>query len=273
MVSPRAQVGSLAKALGLLQRFSDDHAEWSVSALAEISGISKGSVSKILGTFLSAGFLVQDAATHRYRLGPAILAAGRVAERSTDVVAASDTPLRDLAQTTGETAALMLRSGWRTVLVAKVDSSQPIRMSAEVGKYASLHSGASNKPVLAFMGVDEVEAYLASPLFVRRGPRSKSDPLALQEDLKVIRATGVAWSEEEVEEGVAALGAPVFDGKGRVTGAVSIIGPASRMSLTSRERLSDAVKGAAMEITRLHGWLGPWPSDPPSVPALSLNPS
>lgn len=265
--SARVQVGALARALEVLQRFTENHAEWAVGELAEAVGLPKGSVSKILNTFLASGFVAQDPHTRRYRLGPAILAAGRVATRSTDVTEVARPFLEGLQAQTGETAMLMLRAGWRSVLVAKVDSDRPVRMSAEVGRYASLHTGASNKPILAFMDHDEIEEYLASPFFVARGPKSIADRHLILEHLAEIRHRGFAVSESEVEEDVRAVGAPIFAVGGKVIGAVSIAGPANRLRDMPQDPVAAAVRKAAREISGNLGWLSPDVKETPFVPS------
>lgn len=255
---PRAQVGSLAKALRLLQCFTETRPEWSVSELALATGMAKGSVSKILGTFLEHGHVVQDRESRRYRLGPALLAAGRVAAGRLDVAETAAPILADLAEATGETSILMLRAGWRSVCAARHESRHPVRMAAEVGRYASLHSGASNKPILAFMTEAEIDEYLRSPYFVRRGPRSIDDRELLLRHLAEIRRQGVAESESEVEVDIHACGAPVFDVTGTVIGAVSVAGPAQRLVPRARE-LRAHVREAARRLSERLGWHGPWP--------------
>ncbi len=265
----RVQVDSLGRALGLLRHFTADRPEWTVGDLSRATGISKGSVSKILATFLDAGFVVQDAETRHYRLGPAMLAAARVAAGGMNIGSVATPVLDALSAGTGETAMLVLRAGWRTVVVAKADSTKPVRMSAEIGRYASLHTGASNKPILAFMEPEEIDQYMASPYFVRRGPHTILDPTILRDHLAAIRRTGVAWSVAEVEEDVAAVGSPIFDASGRVVAAVSIAGPAVRIAAAPREPLEAAVREAAGEVSRLLGWMRSWPPERAGTPGSS----
>lgn len=269
----RVQVDSLARALGLLRHFTAARPEWTVGDLARATGISKGSVSKILATFLDAGFVVQEAETRHYRLGPAVLAAAQVAAGTMNVGNVAAAVLDALSSATQETAMLVLRAGWRSVVVAKADSHKPVRMSAVIGRYASLHTGASNKPILAFMEPGEVDEYMASPYFVRRGPHTILDPQILRDHLAAIRRTGVAWSVAEVEEDVAAVGSAIFDATGRVVGAVSIAGPAVRIAATPREPLEEAVRQAAREVSRLLGWMKSWPPDRAGAPESSRNAS
>lgn len=263
----RAQVGSLARALTVLQQFTQARPEWGVAELAEALHASKGTVSKILATFLQYGYVTQDPLTRRYRLGPSMLAGGQVAAASMDVSKVALPVLREVTAATSETSIFMLRAGWRSVCAAKVDSPQPVRMAADVGRYASLHSGASNKPILAFMTDPEIDEYVASPYFVPRGPRSITDPDRLRAHLADIRAQGVAESESEVESDIHAVGAPVFDMHGVVAGAVSVAGPASRLRARYPEDTRDLIRAAARELTRRLGWQGEWPPSERRAPA------
>lgn len=220
-------------------------------------------MSKILATFQEHGYLVQDPASRRYRLGPAFLVAGRVAEAGLDVARLAGPFLRRVTEVSGETSVLMLRAGWRSICAAKVDSPHPVRMAAEVGRYASLHSGASNKPILAHMSEEEIEAYLDSPYFVRRGPRTITDRRQLLENLAAIRRNGYAESDSEVEPDIQAYGAAVFDATGTVIGAISAVGPRERLARLPAASIIAAVQEAARGLTRQLGWQGPWPPPRP----------
>ncbi|GAB6876527.1 IclR family transcriptional regulator [Thermaerobacter litoralis] len=266
--APRATIQSLGRALRLLQHFSASNPEWSVGELAAATGLPKGTVSKILATFQEHGYLFQDPVTRRYRLGPAFLVAGRVAEAGLDVARLAVPLLQRVTAASGETSVLMLRAGWRSVCAAKVDSPHPVRMAAEVGRFASLHSGASNKPILAYLPAEDIDAYLRSPYFVRRGPRTITDREHLLANLAEIRRRGYAESDSEVEVDIQAFGAAVFDNLGHVTGAISIVGPRERLAQRPVDAMVAAVQAAARELSRLLGWQGPWPAPwPPAPPA------
>ncbi|MBX5464466.1 MAG: IclR family transcriptional regulator [Clostridia bacterium] len=254
--SPTPPIGSLARALRLLEQFTARQDVWGVRELALATGMSKATVSKVMATLRAYGYVVQDPVSRRYRLGPAFISLGRVASRKLNVVGAARPLLERLAAETGETAVLMLRASMRSVCVATAEAPQPIRVAATVGRYASLHAGASNKPILAFLGDEEIEEYIASPFFVPRGPRSIAEAEALRAHLAEIRQRGFATSESEVEPGVSACGAPVFDAAGEVVGAVSITGPSDRLNGEAMAAAAGYVRRAAEDLSRALGWRG-----------------
>ncbi|EKP95630.1 IclR family transcriptional regulator [Thermaerobacter subterraneus] len=265
--APRSTIQSLGRALRLLQQFSPSHPEWSVGELAAAAGLPKGTVSKILATFQEHGYLIQDPVTRRYRLGPALLVAGRMAENGLDIARLALPLLRRVTEASGETSILMVQAGWRSICLAKVDSPHPVRMAAEVGRFASLHSGASNKPILAYLPEEAIDAYLRSPYFVRRGPRTITDREQLLANLAEIRRRGYSESDSEVEVDIQAFGAAVFDAYGWVTGAISIAGPRQRLAHRPASAMVAAVQDAARELSRLLGWQGTWPAPwPPARP-------
>ncbi|MDI3270227.1 MAG: IclR family transcriptional regulator [Bacillota bacterium] len=253
-------VASLGKALDLLQLFTPSRPEWSVKELSEVTGYPKGSISRMLATFVARGFLRQDPHTRRYRLGPAFLVATRLVHGHLDYGSLAEPVLQELAARTKETAIWMVRVGWRSLCQATVESPFPVRMAAEVGRYASLHSGASNKPILAFMDAGEITEYLDSPYFVSRGPRTIVDAQKLWAHLADIRQKGYAESDSEVEPDIQAFGAPVFDAGGAVLGAVSVAGPCTRMSTHNPDEVIASVQRAAQSLSWQLGWRGPWPA-------------
>ena len=255
----------------MLQQFSASAPEWGVGELAAATGLPKGTISKILATFQEHGYVLQDPVTRRYRLGPAFLVAGRIAEAGLDVARLAVPLLRRVTQISGETSVLMVRAGWRSLCAAKVDSPHPVRMAAEVGRYASLHSGASNKPILAHMPEAEIMAYLDSPYFIRRGPRTITDRHQLLANLAAIRERGYAESDSEVEPDIQAYGAAVFDASGRVVGAVSVVGPRQRLARQPAGTLVAAVQAAARELSRQLGWQGAWPAPWPPAPGAQAS--
>ena len=249
-------VRSVDKALQLIECFTLDATELSIGELASMTGMPKPTVVKLMATLRERGFVWQDQRSRRYRLGPALLATGVAAFQAMDIRLLAQTYMATLVEETEETAILMVRDGWRSLCVATVESPHPVRMRAAVGRYASLHAGASNKPILAFMTDGEIEAYLSSQWFVPRGPNSICDPEAMRRHLQSIRADGVAVSDYEVEAEVMAVGAPVFDARGTVIAALSVAGPRTRLGGLPLDKLKETVRRSADVLAQDLGYRG-----------------
>jgi len=167
--------------------------------------------------------------------------------------------LRELQQVTGETTTVSaLVSGGR-VYLDQVESTREIKMTVEVGRRFPLHAGSSSTCILAFLGADQQDAALQSPLEATT-QRTITDRNLLRERLTWVRRVGVAQSDGERQAGAGSVAAPVFGVDGAVQGAVSICGPADRVGPTVRALFVPLVVDAADRISRGMGWRGGLPA-------------
>jgi IclR family transcriptional regulator, acetate operon repressor len=121
-----------------------------------------------------------------------------------------------------------------------------------VGKRTPLHCTSNGKILLAHLPAVERDRILAGPLD-RRTPRSITDPAVLRTQLRQARRQGYAHTVEELEVGLNAVAAAVNGPGGRVVAAVSVAGPAYRVTAARIPDLAREVVGAAAEISRRMG--------------------
>ena len=127
----------------------------------------------------------------------------------------------------------------------------------ELGSKAIAHCGAAGKALLAFLAEDEVE-----DLIKRRGLKAftrntLTTPTQLRNGLQLVRERGYAIDNEEFEEGLECIGAPVRDYSGKVVAAMSIAGPASRITEDKVPVLARSVIDAAQELSAELGYQDP----------------
>ncbi|MEV5972409.1 IclR family transcriptional regulator [Streptomyces sp. NPDC051921] len=134
---------AVRRALDVLHSFHDNGPDLSASDLARRLGLSTSTAHRLAKTLLAAGFLEQDAGTARYRLGPAVTELGRLSYHQRRLHLASP-ELRDLAERTGTTADLALRSGSYAVVVAGGT------VAPRAGLRRSLHASAPGRVLLAW---------------------------------------------------------------------------------------------------------------------------
>jgi DNA-binding IclR family transcriptional regulator len=110
------------------------------------------------------------------------------------------------------------------------------------------------KSILAFLPDEERTGLLDQLTFTFRTPHTITDKAALIEELKTVRAQGFATDREESEEDVNCVGAPIFDRSGRPFAAISISGPAYRLSISRLSALSSLVIDTANSISSQLGY-------------------
>jgi IclR family acetate operon transcriptional repressor len=131
--------------------------------------------------------------------------------------------MRRLADETGETVNLMVRTPRGAEAVAQVDGRHVLGASNWVGREVPDHCSAAGKVFLAFGA-----AHAPEPL-ERLTPRTIVHPEQLDRDLEQARGRGYATIVDELEMGLAAVAAPIRDGDGDVVGALSVAGPTARL--------------------------------------------
>ncbi|GGY37516.1 IclR family transcriptional regulator [Streptomyces anulatus] len=212
----RAPGGAQAvrRALDVLHCFHDNGPDLSASDLARRLGLPVSTAHRLARTLLAAGFLEQDPRTSRYRLGPAVTELGRLSYHQRGLHLAAP-ELADLAERTGATADLALRSGPHAVIVAGGS------VTPKVGLRRPLHSTALGKVLLAWARPGEGGPGTLPPLPAFTD-RTIVDPAALERELERVRTDAYAVNDGESALGVRTLAVPVLDGAGYARFALAV---------------------------------------------------
>jgi DNA-binding IclR family transcriptional regulator len=163
------------------------------------------------------------------------------------------TELRDIAQ---ETVHLVVLDQGQVAYIDKVECSKAVRMHSAVGRRGYMHCTAVGKAILAHMPVTDVHQILADHGLPSCTPNTITDSHSLHDELVRVRRMGYAVDDVENEEGIRCLGAPIFDHLGRPLSALSVSGPAYRMSMERVRELADVVIATASKISRQLGYPG-----------------
>ena len=222
-----------------------------VTEIAERSGLPKSTVARLLGALAAESAVERAADGARYRLGQRLvgLAAGVVPTRS--LVALGRPHLVELALATGEAAGLSIPDGFLVHYVDQEDTAQAVGVRDWTGTRLPMHAVSSGIVFLAHLPEAEVERFLAGPL-ERLTPRTVVDPVAIRERLRRARLDGVAWTRDEVAEGISSVAAAVAAEGGEVVAAVHVHGPTYRFPRDDRSRVAveEALVAAAARIAR-----------------------
>lgn len=247
----RAVVGSVLRALRLLDCFERGRPEMSLAELVRCSGYSKTTAYRLLLTLEEAGWLERGTGG-AFRLTIKPFQVGSVLVDSLELRQEAAAVMARLAVECDETAYLTVPAGAHAVCLERIDSAQGVRIAdLYVGGSQPLHVGAGPRVLLAYREAELLPAVLAGPL-ERRTPRTIADPEALRADLAAIRERGYGISDEDATTGVAAIGAPVYDATGRCVAGLSLGGLAHQI-IPVRPEHRDALLAGAAEISRRLG--------------------
>jgi DNA-binding IclR family transcriptional regulator len=247
---PARPVGSVARALAVLDALGTSDTGLGVSELARRIGVNASTASRLLATLERDGFVEREPGGP-YRLGLKLVAlADRVLARL-DVRALARPQLERLVAVTGETATLSVPGEQAAITIDfVVPSESTVASVARLGRPSVAHATAAGKVMLAFGPPALVEPAAELAPYT---DRTITDAADLARQLAAAREHGFAEAVGEREADLAALAAPV---RGRARELVAIIGlqgPVSRFTAARRRAVRPALLEAAAEITRAVG--------------------
>lgn len=237
--------GALEKALDVLDLVSAAAQGLGQADIAEQLGMPRTTSYRLLATLVARGLLRRDPLRKVYRLGFRCFEMARQAYPAPDLVAACVGEMRALRDLTGETCYLAVLDGIDVLSLERCDGAHSHRSSAELGQRKPAYCTGQGKSILSALAPAVRDALLREMVLKPLTPLTITDRKLLQAELKICAARGYAIDDEEILLGVRCVGAPVVDGQGQVRGAISIAGPAYRMTRARLELLGPEVAEAA----------------------------
>jgi IclR family acetate operon transcriptional repressor len=182
----------------------------------------------------------------------AVELAARIRERG-GLLSGAEPYLSQLVELTGESANLAVLDGQAAVYVAHVAAPRTVRMFTRVGNRAPLHASGTGKVLLANLAEERREALIGELALMRHTPMTITDRDPLRRELEAVRRLGYALDNGEFEEGVSCVAVPVRDATDQVVAAVSVSGPASRLTRDRAELFVPQIQGVVAELSRTLG--------------------
>lgn len=174
---------------------------------------------------------------------------GVFARNQQRVFSVSKDKVNELASDTEERAWCVVREGTKAVYLYGASGEHSILTSEDIGQFSSLHDLAAGKVILAHLPEEEVQAIIDQEGLPPVTDQTITDPEPLFDELEEIRDRGVAFNFQESMEGIHAIAAPVRYKDGRVAGALSIGGPANRLTEQRlKTELESSILGSANEV-------------------------
>lgn len=246
------KMGTVDKALSLLDRFSDAKAEFGLTELACQSGYDKATTHRLLAALQRNGFIEQDTISKSYRLGAGLVRLARLRERTFPMARVVQGVLDDLVAATGETAHVSEFAGSAMANVGTAQSPRPTRVIVDSGEPLPLHASASGLAYLAYCSPDEVKHLLAGDLKAYTA-QTLTDPSAIQKEITEVRKNGYALCHQTYQTEVIGIAAPYFNPDGKPRGAVAIATPLSRFNKQIGKQMATLVCETGKQLTNSLG--------------------
>ncbi len=249
----RYRIQAIERAVAILNAFTAEEPELRVSDLAERLGLHKSTVHRFLVNLEAAGLVERNHRTGRYRLGLRIFELGGLVMQRMDLWDEALPFLEGLVRDTGETGHLAVLDGGEAIYVERVEARRALRVPSAIGRGYPAHATNLGKVLLAYLDAGEITRIVADRGLAGFTPNTITDATQLDAELAAIRERGYAIDNEEYDEGLRCIGAPVWDHTGRVVAAIGIGGPVTRVTPLRVDELAEVVMAAARGLSRRLG--------------------
>jgi len=246
------RIQSLDRAMRVLEELATTGAR-PLSDLANGLGESAATVYRVLVTLEARGIVELDPFDQTWSVGPAAFRIGSAFLRRTSVVERARPILRSLMADTGETANLGVARGDAVLFVAQAETHESLRAFFPPGTLSPLHASGIGKALLAEFDPDRLATYLDTTDRVPFTAHTLTAAECLRADLAQIRERGYALDNEERNEGMRCVAAPVFNALGEAVAGLSISGPTSRVTADHAADLGRRVAAAAQALSHALG--------------------
>lgn len=234
VVSDRSTgVKVLHKAAQLLESFTYEEPELTLTALARRCGLHPATASRILGTLEQVGLVARGAGGRTYRLGIKVFELGSRVRYHAELQRLARPYMERLAEQIDESVYLSVFHDGAAVYLDIIESSNPIRLHLRAGSRSPAHTTTSGLLLLAFLDQDQLPA--------------EADGLG--EQLEQIRGQGYAATTGLPHAEVASIAVPIRGQQDRVEAALSLCGPAHRLPPERLQQLVPVLLRAAAEIS------------------------
>ncbi len=237
-------IQSVSHALDVLEEFHGDTDELGVTELSKKLKLHKNNVFRILATLQSRNYIEQNKANENYRLGVRCLELGQTFIHQRGMLKQAKPVLQELAEKTGETSYVSILRRNEVVYLDSVEPATTVRVVSRLGLNMPTHATAAGKALVAHESEEDLRK--------RFGPELKGytrntigDIEELLRNLETVREKGYATDLEEFEDGLRCVASPIRDYTRKVIGALSLSGPAHRLTDGKIEEVFST------EVTRL----------------------
>jgi IclR family pca regulon transcriptional regulator len=222
-------VQSLDRGLAVIRAFDADHPELTLSDVARATGLNRASARRFLHTLVELGYVRTDG--RLFALRPKILELGYAYLSSLSLPEVAMPHLERLVERVHESSSVSVLDGDEVVYVARVPTRRIMRIAIAVGTRFPAYATSMGRILLAGQSDDWLDGYFATASLTSITERTTVDVKKLRSELNHIRRDGYAVVDQELEDGLRAIAAPIRDRDDRVIAALNVSTHASRATL------------------------------------------
>jgi IclR family transcriptional regulator, pca regulon regulatory protein len=224
-------VQSLDRGLAVIRAFGPDRERLSLSEVARATGLTRAATRRFLLTLVKLGYVRSDG--REFSLRPRVLELGYAYLSGLAMPEVAAPHLEELVARVRESSSISVLDGQHIVYVARVPTKRIMTVSISVGTRFPAYATSMGRVLLAGMSPEDLDHYLAEADLQPITASTVTDPEQLREIVSEVSKQGYAIVDQELEEGLRAIAAPIRGTNGTVTAAINLSAHASRVTLAA----------------------------------------
>jgi IclR family transcriptional regulator, pca regulon regulatory protein len=242
---------SLARGLVVIQAFTQQAPQMTISQLSLKTGLSRAAVRRCLYTLTKLGFAGAEDGT-RYGLRPRMLTLSNTYTASNALSTSAQPILERMSATFHESFSVATLDGDDIVYIARTSVSRVMSVDLHIGSRLPAYCTSMGRVLLAHLPSDQLEQYLSRVVLTPHTTRTVTTTDKLVMLLRNVRRNGYALVDQEYEVGLRSLAVPVYAPSGRVMATINLSGSAPRMPVYDMQtRFLPHLRNAANELGTL----------------------
>jgi IclR family pca regulon transcriptional regulator len=239
---------SLARGLLVIQAFSPQHPQMTISQLSVKTGLSRAAVRRCLYTLTKLGFAGAEDGS-RYALSPRMLTLSNTYSSSNPLSTAAQPILERMSAAYRESFSVGTLDGDDILYVARTTIARVMDVDLQIGSRLPAYCTSMGRVLLAHLSAEQLDQYLARVVLTPHTSRTVSSTEKLRLVLRNVRRNGYALVDQEYEVGLRSLAVPVHAPSGRVVATINLSGSAPRMPVYEMQtRYLPILRSAATEL-------------------------
>jgi IclR family transcriptional regulator, pca regulon regulatory protein len=241
-------VQSLERGLAVLTAFSASRPRMTLSEAAAATGVTRPTARRMLLTLEHLGYVRSRG--RDFELTPKVLEIGYAFLSATDLAGLAQGEMEDLVERTAESCSVSVLDGHEVVYVARVPTKRIMTISLGLGSRLPAYATSMGRVLLSGLPVEEQAALLDASDLQRLTSRTLVDRDELLAEIAVVAERGWSLVDQELEQGVRSISAPLHDRTGAVVAAMNLGTHASRVTLARlRDELLPLLRDSAARVS------------------------
>jgi len=246
---------SVDKALNLIEQFHQDEGELGLIDLSSRLQLPKSYVFRLLVTLQSRNYVEQNMNTAKYRLGFKNLTLGLQGAKHLGVLKKSRLIMEEMVRGCNETICISIMKDYSIINLDAVECDHSVRVTPRIGVPLPAYCTAAGKAQIAYYSDDKLKMFVLNNEFQKYTSNTIINRDHFRQQLRQVAQNGYAIELEELDLGVACIGASIRDFSSNIVGAVTCVVPTHRFTDNRmRKDLIPLVTKGAVDISTQLGY-------------------